>query len=508
YVGYRNGAAPILPGETAPQGNLFVRSGGTAESLARWTIGHFADAVGLVEVDGPNSSVTVGSDLEVGRDGHGTLALQNDATISVGNQLFVGVLPGGTGAVTMTGGVLTTGASATASDADIEVGYAGVGVFTQSGGTTTVAQDLILGQTSTGHGTLNLQGGVVQVLSQGTEDNGLYVGLAGTGVLNVTGGALDVAGALRAGDRVGGDGAITVNGVAASIAAHDLYLGGDRSVAGGTGSLTLTEGEVQIAADVKLWSSGSLNIAGGWFEASSFEQGSGTLSHTGGTLFINGGTFDNGGGELNISSSKSLGMVLYGGATAHPDDVNLGVNADEGGVLVLSRAGGGSPSKLTAEGDIKIGDYGVGRLNVEASSQVSVIDGKRIYAGYGEGSYGIFNVYASDINAGDELVVGYAGTGRAGVYNGTSVTTTRLSMGAIATNTSAPQDMLTIQNGATVTITQDVVMANGSNRNTALSLSQASDLLVGGNLYLGNKGSAALTITNGALVDIGNVAEV
>ena len=163
--------------------------------------------------------------------------------------MLVGNLLGSSqGTVTKTGGTLATGTNADASDPDLEIGVFGTGVITQTAGTINAGDDLVLGHEAGSNGTCNVEGGSVNV------DNGVFVGVRGSGTLSVSGGGqLDVAGHLFVGDDLNSNGSVNVNRASASVDITDSLVGGGRDISqSGQGSLTISDGAVNVGSSLKI----------------------------------------------------------------------------------------------------------------------------------------------------------------------------------------------------------------------------------------------------------------
>ena len=274
------------------------------------------------------------------------------------------------------------------------IGYAGTGVFAQSGGLHNEAAGpfdgaIFVGYKPGSNGTYNLSGsGVLNTMSE-------YVGYSGFGTMNQSSGSNSNGffGALYVGYNAGSHGVYNLSGAGTCTIAWPtpLYLGYGAASSGGfnlsqsglftansefvgnsgSGAFTQTGGTnnaggLTIAAN--LGSSGRYDLRGGVLATSSIAAGSGTavLNFAGGSLFS--------ATPLALSSSGMLlltGTCTYSGTTAinHGEVMVNGslagpVTVNSGGIL----AGTGSLSSVTVgpDGHLAPGDD-PGRLTLSGS---------------------------------------------------------------------------------------------------------------------------------------------
>lgn len=360
------------------RGDVSLSSGGRLNSgeTLQFDDGSFTVSGGEVNTDG----------LIVGHFANATMT-QSGGTVNVGSQVFVGQQAGSTSTYSLSAGSLSTGVAPGAVDPDLEIGFEGTGTFNQSGGTVTIADELVVGHMSTGDGTVNLSGGTLNISkSSGT---GAYIGHRGTGELVVSGtGQLTTSSVIGLGTDAGGTGTITQNGGVITTSS-DVYVS---SAAGSGGSHyqmnagTLNANRVlvghlatatyqQTGGDVNLTSGFHVNngstaiIQDGTIDASSgFEIGltgsSGTLQQSGGTLtgdgqFIVGsagnGTFDLSGGTVSINSDR----ILLVGHQDGNGTVNQSGGVVNTGELRLSNANNSVGTYNLSSGRINIANGGV-----------------------------------------------------------------------------------------------------------------------------------------------------
>ena len=240
------------------------------------------------------------------------------------------------------------------------------GTFNMAGG----AADYNIGQGAAA--TLNVSGGTVNMNRTVNILNGSSVNVSGTGVMNIneyftTGGAVNVSGGTLNFQRAGGShfglnttAVMTLSGGQVN-AVTALYLGlagnGTVNQSGGIFSTGTQQFSLGAASGTAAY-----NQSGGTLETSAFSSGGGTASYTfsGGTLKATGG--------LNLATSgitTSITGTAGGGSTINSNGNTVTVNAAQialGGSGVLTKTGAGS---LTINNDA---GFSTGTWNVNAGS--------------------------------------------------------------------------------------------------------------------------------------------
>ena len=204
-------------------------------------------------------------------------------------QLQVGYNPGASGTIDITeGGELTVSGM-------MRIGVAGTGVMTVSGGTLNSTmnssndkQGLLIGEGSGSNGTLNITGGTVTTYAP---QIGVYAG--STGTLNISGGTLNV----RNGNnfRIGNLGTGLVNITGGTVNSDAAFFIADQS---GTGTLNISNGMLKVNNTISVGTrqNGVLNVSGGTVEANlivvaygASNNSRGTVNQTAGTVTIKDG---------------------------------------------------------------------------------------------------------------------------------------------------------------------------------------------------------------------------
>jgi autotransporter-associated beta strand protein len=282
--------------------------------------------LGLTQTLGTTLNVAGGQSI----NGSGTISdpVNNQGTISGGAlNLTGGLILSGTGLVQLGSGSVTTndslsGISGGSLNASTQyVGYSGTGVFTQTGGASSV-QTVILGQTAHDSGTYNLSGS--SQLLPFVE----YVGNYGTGSFVNAGGVNNISNTLYVGIFPGSNGSYALSGTGRLFAGNQ-YVGYS-----GSGSFTQSGGV------------NTINWSGGGIQLGYTSTGSGTYVLSGGGSinspneyvgYSGTGSFAQSGGTNTITSSD-----YYLSA-------NLYLGYSPGSVGAYSLSGSGVLSAATAE---------------------------------------------------------------------------------------------------------------------------------------------------------------
>jgi hypothetical protein len=190
-------------GDTIISGNLYL--GALAAGQGTCTLSGGACSIDNVAI--------------VGGAGQGTLTL-NGAACTVTNSLALGTVATGSGTCNLSTGSLEVTVG------HVDVGHNGKGFFTQTGGTCSIAEWLMLGTATGGQGTYTLADGVLQAEQE-------YIGAAGTGFFNHTGGTNTTSwlsiggGSVQSTYRLSGAGQLTAtDGITVASASRLEWIGG------------------------------------------------------------------------------------------------------------------------------------------------------------------------------------------------------------------------------------------------------------------------------------------
>ncbi len=416
------------------RGSLTITNGVSISSYDGY-LGLNSGASGVATISGPGSKWTISGGLYVGGAGSGTLSVADGGQVttatlfaSLGDLYGNGTIYASQGAVLDadwrfdsshgpvssfsfgSSGILSVGVAS----GDLGVGYKGQGSLTVADGVAVNSGYGYLGYKSGAAGVATISGPG----SKWTIANDLYVGYLGSGTLNVSNGGQVTAATLYAslGDLYG-NGTITAQG--ALLDADLRFDASHRTRAvipfGSGGTLTVSTSGGDLGAGYK--GRGSIIVADGvaitdglgYLGYNSGASGVATITGSG-SMWTN--SFDlyigiGGSGTLNVAS---------GGQVNTTSSAYLGLGSAATGMATISGAG----AKWTSSGDINIGYYGSGALNVASGGQVN---GHYAYLGYNSGATGLATITSSgstwtnSIN----LNVGYSGSGTLNIASGGQV---------------------------------------------------------------------------------------
>ena len=435
----------------AGTGVLNISDGSTVDTIGTTVVGLDSLGNGTLSVTGTGSIFTANDNLGVGIEGTGTIDISSGGSVDTVGSTVLGSLSGGSGTVTVTG----SGSSLTSS-IDLLVGEEGTGVLNISaGGSINTVGETVLGNQSGSSGTVTVTGSDSNL----TSSVELLVGVNGTGTLNIeNGGSVNSLGLAAIGDHSSGNGTVNVTGSGSSLTASaSLFVGFD-----GTGTLNIEAGgSVETTGSTFLGdfsgSSGTVNVSG-----------SGSILTTTDNLLV--GSVNT--GTLNIDDGGSVSSEGFG---------ILGSTAGSSGTVNVT----GSGSSLTSSSSLKVGDSGVGELNISGGG--SVVTDVFAIMGSTAGSSGTVFVSGSDSSliSSFSLIIGEFGDGALNISAGGSV--------------SAGEDgFIGIDSGSSGTVN---VSGSGSR------LASVGSLFVGGS-QLGAGGIGFLRVSDGGVVSVGVASEI
>ena len=340
-TGYSGGGTASIGSVNAQTGVLAI-NGGTLNALRTTSttavnIGTAAGARGFVKM----TSGTISATTPVGE-----LWVSNNATSF--------------GEFTMSGGTASFGSW-------VAVGRNGPGILNLSGGSISVATNPYThGSFATGTGVTNISGGgAINVNSTGAV--GMYLAEAGTGILNMTGGAVNiVAGATNGLNLTNGAGSGTANLNGGVLTAGLVKKGG-----AGSGVLNFNGGTLRPNANTFTMTgltSAYVNAGGAIFDSNGFTMnvtqpllapvgsGVGTPTFTAGAGYVDAPlvTVSGGGGTGATAVATVAGGVITGITITNP-----GVNYTTAPTFVLTGGGATSVGTATAGANVANGSGGV-----------------------------------------------------------------------------------------------------------------------------------------------------
>jgi hypothetical protein len=489
-AGVVNGSSIAL-GEWGGQGK-FIQTGGSVTvnelSLARQSVPVLSQ--GTYELS--NGDLTVNGNERVGIQGVGSFE-QFSGTNTVTGNLSLAEALGSTGTYTLSSGMLTVHGpdDEGAGTGVVSVGDAGVGHFTQNGGTVAAAwmdvgiqanptasdyqqaggsnavtYNLVLGREAGAKGTYALQG------DASLEAGELVVGAFGVGTFTQNGtAAQNQVGSVLLGYNAGGTGDYR-------LVAGTLTSNWDRIGMGGTGVFTQTGGTHTVGTTVVVGQDaagdGSYHLDGGqltagWETVGRYNGSTGLFDQTGGNntvvndLNVGGqggatgqGAYSLNGGDLLVKGSTYIGnlgsgtFTHSGGTQAVSNDLVLG-NASTGhGTYDLSGTGSlavtglisvgaqgqgdftlsGVPAGAVTAGGMTIGDFGIGTFTQDGGT---VDFGGNLHLGEKAGSSGTYTLSGAvsilRVRGTNEIVGVNGGTGQFTQSGGTHTVDTRLTVG-------------------------------------------------------------------------------
>jgi outer membrane autotransporter protein len=220
------------------------------------------------------------------------------------------------------------------------------------------------------------------------------------------------------------------------------------------------------------------------------------------------------GGDLLVGDTGIGQLDIMAGGTVTNDHGTIGYDVGSQGTVTVSGVdGSGNASTWTNNGDLHVGYFGTGTLNILAGGRASNVGGNitgggnALISGLGSSwqnsgrlTIGLFGAGTLRVEGGATVssadgIVGSSGQGDV-VLNGTGTTWTNTGQFTVG---SFDVGTLRIEAGATVTSNQGYIGANSTG--TVTVTGAGSKWVVSPyNLTIGNIGTGSLTIENGGLV--------
>jgi hypothetical protein len=313
----------------------------------------------------------------------------------------------GTGAYSLQNGTLSTSSEI--------IGYAGMGSFTQTGGTNTVSGILYVGGLVDDNGNQIGGTGSYALSGTGTVLSASYetIGYTGTGSFNQTGGSNTISNELyvgggfdNEGSPVAGTGSYSLSGAGATLSALYESIGytssGTFSQTGGTNTITddLYVGAVTSVSTTSSYSLGGNGILSAGVEEIGF-TGPGTFTQSGGTNTVSGTLYVGGGVDTDNYPLGGTGSYALSGTGAILNATNEYVGFIATGTAPMT---GGTFTQTGGTNTISGALYIGGGIDSQG------------YATSGTGSYSLSGD-GSQLSAATEYV-GYSGSAISGQFNG------------------------------------------------------------------------------------------
>ena len=304
-------------GHAASAIGTFNQTGGLFEfsGTNEFILGHWDDCVGTLNVSGGTNKIlsSIAPNMELGHTSGTTGILNQDGGLVdyTLNDLRIGEGGGSTGIVHQIDGIFKVHAIHR-----LYVGHWGNGTINLDGGTMDISVDTEtgIGHASSGQGTLNQTGGHFKFYGSDT----LYVGHwdQSVGTINISGGTNEIASAKTSGIRLGyasgTKGVINLSGGLLDYNATYFIVG-----QGGTGVVNQTGGRFELPTLVLANTAGAVGtytISGGEFASTSYID----IKYAGSTFVVDGSGAD---------SIQTKWLWGHGGT--------LRFNLDEGGVTPI-----------------------------------------------------------------------------------------------------------------------------------------------------------------------------
>ncbi len=473
------GVANVSGGSLLQNKANYLIVGRNAGSQGELNLSGASKAISNVHIDigqGGTGDVTVteGSLLQseigfiyVGHNNTGTLRIESASTATAQYGITIGMDEGVSGDVWVEGTgsllqVTNTPAGSGANDGRLRVGSKGTGTLTLiDGAKADIQNSIIVGDTSTGTGTVDIGAGSVMENKVG----GIYVGNSGEGTLNITdGGRATAANEIFIGYYGGSHGIVTVDGESGTGVASLLEnKAGVFSVGrNGVGEVTLTNGgNATSVGDIRL----------GHLDSGASGRGNGTVTVGTGSTLKNTAAAS----MLYVGDGGDGMLKIEGGDVVSQSYIYIG--NDTKGIGTVNVSDGGSLENKS--NILYVGFKGKGYLNLSEGGTVTSASG--VIIANTAGSTGDVTVDGAGsllYNKASTFTVGYAGIGTLELTNGGGAT----SYGSIYIGRDGNA---TTRGVGTVTVGKDSVLQN---LETGTS---------GAILYVGNNGTGTLNLEDG-----------
>ncbi|MFN4298016.1 MAG: autotransporter-associated beta strand repeat-containing protein [Brevundimonas sp.] len=496
-------------------GALIVREGGTLASGVI-TLGSASGATGVATVTGAGSLWASSGGLMVGDAGYGELQVLDSGAFSTNSLAFLGNQAGSTGAMTVAGA-----GSQFTSSTELYIGYQGTGALAISAGGQVANSVGFVGADGASNGSATVSG----PNSLWANNDALHIGYYGTGLLEIAdSGVVRVdggTGVVNVGANTGSAGVLAIGAEAgeAAMAAGTLDAGEVRFGLGnselvfnhtasdyvfaplitGTGGVSHYAGTTILTAD-NSWN-GLTAIHGGLLViegASNQAVGAyhvGQLAGDDGELILRaGGTIESGNVTIGTDSGAH-GAVTVTGADSAWDVSGGNFRVGEDGVGILTISDGGSVNSYYGTVGLRAG--GSGEATVTGSGSAWTVTSEFVVGSTGEGALLISD--GGQITAGQGVIGGLAGA--VGDVTVTGTGASWANSGALYVGYQGQGDLIVAQ-GATVSNNAGLLGSQTGSSGSA-RITGAGSVWSNSVLYVGALGAGALEIADGGVVRAG-----
>ena len=265
--------------------------------------------------------------LGQGGSGNGILNINSGGSLQYG-LVYIGRDGGAVGVLNQTGGTMRVNTG----EFEILSGSSGSGTYNLSGGVLNTIQagaiSIKVGAAGSGTGYFNMSGGTLNAGSA-PHEHSMNVGWGARGEATFSGGTANLTGDLNAGN--GSNGLVTISG-SAMVNSKSVNVGLNAGAA--NSRLTVTGGTLAVTNGIRVANTSALNISGGTITATGIEIASGSvMTNTGGTLNISTIT-NNGGVTFNRTDTLTFEGAISGSGTTYIDGSTLALGS--GGSLATT----------------------------------------------------------------------------------------------------------------------------------------------------------------------------
>ncbi len=386
-------------------GVLAIQSGGSVLS-GTGLIGCEAVGTGTVTVEGSGSTWdTAEAELNVGEKGSGTVEILSGGLVFTG-AAHIAHRAGSSGGVTLDG----AGSTWEVGGGNLKVGVEAVGTLMIRAGGSVLSGTALIGYEAVGTGTVTVEG-IGSTWDAGEAE--LNVGEKGSGTLEILSGGLVSSGAAHIAHRAGSSGSVTLDGAGSTWetgggnlnvgveAVGTLMVRAGGSVLSGTGLIgyeATGSGAVTVRDANSAWDAGGEHLHVGY-------AGIGTLD------ILSGGSVSNGQGHIGREADSNGTVTVDGGGSTWGSSGEL-IVADQGnGTLTITNGGevtsaggcvawdthanglvtvsGAGSTWDTGGGNLDVGEYGTGTLEIRSGGGVSCAKGYLGHKYSGEGAVSV-----------------------------------------------------------------------------------------------------------------------